>query len=52
MKSIKSMANLQGVYRIKGVFVMHLGDALFVNVSRGRSPYRHPLGANQAVWKS
>lgn len=35
MASIKSMANLQGVYRIKGVFIMSLGDALFVNASQG-----------------
>ena len=33
--SIQSMAILEGVYRIKGVFVTGLGEALFVNVSRG-----------------
>jgi G3E family GTPase len=35
ISSIKFMANLEGVYRIKGVFVIRMGEALFVNVSRG-----------------
>ncbi|QNT04761.1 MULTISPECIES: CobW family GTP-binding protein [Marinomonas] len=33
--SIQSMVILEGVYRIKGVFVTGLGEALFVNASQG-----------------
>ncbi|WP_421850440.1 CobW family GTP-binding protein [Marinomonas sp.] len=32
---IKEMAKLNGVYRIKGVFVTNSSEALFVNVARG-----------------
>ena len=32
---IQNMSKLEGVYRIKGVFVINSSEALFVNVARG-----------------